>query len=87
MANRFIKKKQKKPHLTIRKMQSKKGSILIYQTDIIKMINDLARALRDLDTHTAVISCYIKNHCKAAADFCRSGTEAQLRWALCFWVS
>ena len=41
-------------------MQSKKGSILIYQTDIIKMINDLARALRDLDTHTAVISCYIK---------------------------
>ena len=79
-------KKKKKTHLTIRKMQSKKGSILIYQTDIIKMINDLARALRELDTHTAVISCYIKNHCKAAADFCRSGTEAQLRWALCFWV-
>lgn len=30
-------------------MQSKKGSILIYQTDIIKMINDLARVLRELD--------------------------------------
>lgn len=31
-------------------MQSKKGSILIYQTDIIKMINDLARALREPDS-------------------------------------
>lgn len=68
MANGFIKKKQK-THLTIRKMQSKKGSILIYQTDIIKMINDLARVLRELDIFILQLSPLHSNYCKAAADF------------------